>query len=508
MKISDRIASLLLPISAVFMEIFLAYPWFVWTGKWPTLHWERTPLSILSIICLVAGSFLATRFFSSRQWSSRLVQLAIVGIGLIVVFVSIRIEYGNGVDLFSLSWFNYIGKIIIDSFSNLSSIVLALPAAAFLWWRGMLIGRRRDYNYIRSNLIYGVGSFVVLALLWSVTIEQTTFNNMAASIGPCIVGFLFFGLAGTAFCNLRNVQIRMPQGETRQVSYGRWFPIVTSIVVTIIGLGGIVAMATLLDVAGFIKKLFGNLSGIYETLLYWLSFPLKYILTPFEWLARKFLEWLIKILGSKPLQPDGNQGQMDELPEIVPGITPENWLTLIKWAIFIIVVIVVTVLIARSIEKNRRRRIETSTDYEETHESLWRWSNLFNGLLQIIKTLFGRFFPKKLSTGNVQIGYSDGRQTEQTAAVLRIRDIFKHLLKDALKAGIGRRLSETPLEYANRFNEKTADVSKEMDELTELYVEVRYGDAGVGSDKIEHANNLWRQIRETLNRLKTEQNLN
>ena len=507
MKISDRIASLLLPISAVFMEVFLAYPWFVWTGRWPTLHWERTPLSILSVICLVGGSFLATRFFSSRQWSSRLIQLAIVGLGLIVVFISIRIEYGNGVDLFSLSWFNYIGKIILDSFSNLSSIVLALPAAAFLWWRGMLIGRRRDYNYIRSNLIYGVGSFVVLGLLWWVTIEQTTFN-MAASIGPYIVGFLFFGLAGTAFSNLRNIQIRMPQGETRQVSYGRWFPIVTSIVVTIIGLGGIVAMATSLDVAGFIKKLFGNLSGIYETLLYWLSFPLKYILTPFEWLARKFLEWLIKILGSKPLQPEGNQGQMDELPEIVPGITPENWLTIIKWALFIIVVVVVTVLIARSIEKNRRRRTETSTDYEETHESLWRWSNLFNGLLQFINMFFRRFFPRKLLTGNVQMGHSDGRQTEQTAATLRIRDIFKHLLKDALKAGIGRRLSETPLEYANRFNEKTADVSKEMDELTELYVEVRYGDAGVGSDKIEYANNLWHQIRERLNRLKTEQNLN
>ncbi len=212
MKISDRIASLLLPLSAVFMEVFLAYPWFVWTGRWPTLHWERTPLNILSVICLVGLSFLAARFFTSRQWSFRLIQLSIIGFGLIVVFISIRIEYGNGVDLFALGWFNYIGKIILDSFSNLSSIVLALPAAAFLWWRGMLIGRRQDYNYIRSNLIYGVGSFVVLVLLWWITIEQTTFNNMAATIGPYIVGFLFFGLAGTAFSNLRNVQIRMPQG--------------------------------------------------------------------------------------------------------------------------------------------------------------------------------------------------------------------------------------------------------------------------------------------------------
>jgi hypothetical protein len=491
MRFLDKITSLLLPLSAILMEVFVVCPWFIWTGKWATLHWGRPPLGIFSVLSLVGISVIATRFFSSRHWSFRVIQLTVAGIGLIVVFLSIRIEYGNGIEVFSLDWFTYFGQLILDSFSDLSSIVLALPAAALLWWRGMRIGRRSDYNYISSNLIYGAGSFVVLGFIWWASIERTTFNSMATSLGLYVAGFLFFGLTGTAFSNLRNVRIRMPEGETQQISYRRWLPVVTGIVITIMGLGAIVATAASLNVGDFIKRIFGNLSGVYQTVINWLSYPLKYIFMPFEWLARTILEWLIRILGSKPLQPEGNEGEAQELPEIIPGVTPEDWLTILKWAIFIIVVVIVTVVIARSVEKNRRRKTETRADYEESRESLWNWSQLFDGLIRTLKRLFGRFITRKLASDTSHEGQISRRQGEQSAAVLKIRDI-------------GRRRNETPYEYADRFNEKALRVSEEMNELTGLYVEVRYGESDAGGDQIEHANKLWREIRERLNQLNTE----
>lgn len=503
MRMPDRIAFLFLPLSAVLMEGSGAYPWFVWAGKWGALNWQKPPLSIFSIIALVGGSFVATRFFTSRAWSSRLIQLAIVGTGLIVVFMSIRIEFGYGIPLFSFQWFTRMGRIILESFSNLNSIVFALPAAAFLWWRGMRMGRRQDYNYVSSNLIFGAASFVILGILWWASIGSSPFSNMATTIGPYIAGFLFFGLAGTAFSNLRNVRFKMPQSETQQMSYGRWFPIVLGLVVTIVTLGGIVATASSLDFAGLMKKFLTNFSGFFEKLVYYLFYPIKYILIPFEWLGRTIMEWLIKLFGVKP-QPTGEEGAGEKMPELIPGITPENFLTLLKWALFIIAVIIVTVVIARSIEKNRRRKAETTRDYEETHESLWKWNAFFFGLWKLVKTFFLRFSKKRILHEAAAGGFSNARQSEQSVTTLKIREIFKHLLRDASKMGIGRRVSETPLEYAQRFNQKTADVSKEMNELTKLYVEVRYSDSVTGDERITYANNLWRQIKERINRLKTE----
>jgi hypothetical protein len=503
MRITDRFAAIFLPLSVVLMEVFGAYPWFVWAGRWETLNWLRPPLSIFSIIALVGGSFLAMRFFISRNWSYRSVQLAIAVSGLIVVFTLIRVEYGYGIPFFSIDWFVRMGHVILESFYNLNSIVFALPAAAFLWWRGMRMGHRQDYNYISSNMIFGAASFVILGFVWWASIGSDSFIGMATTIGPYIAGFLFFGLSGTAFSNLRNVGFRMPQGETQRVSYGRWFPVVTGLVLTVITLGGIIASASSLDVASGVKKIFSNFSTFLQTLIYWLLYPLKYILIAFEWLGRTIMEWLIRILKIQP-QPTGQEGAGEQTPEIIPGVTPETFLTILKWVLFVIAVIIVTFIIARTVERNRRRRAETTHDYEETHESLWRWSALFSRLARFIKSLFIHFLPKNVLSANPVTGHHTTRQTEQSAATLKIREIFKRLLRDASNAGIARRISETPLEYARRFNQKTTDVSTEMDELTELYVEVRYSDINAGDERINHANNLWRRIKERLELLKSE----
>jgi hypothetical protein len=501
----NRLPMLLLPLSAVLMEVFWGYPWFIWIGKWETLHWQKPPLNIFSILSLVVISFLTTRFLLNRSWSSRAIKITIAGLGLLVVLIVMRIEYGNGIELLSTGWFVYIGKIILNSFSNLNSIVFAFPAAAYFWWRGMLLGRAREYNYIRSNVVYGAGSYVVLGMVWWITMGAITFRDMANAIGPYIAAFFFFGLVGTAFNNLRNVQKRMPQEETQTISYGRWLPLVVGIVTVIVAVGSIVATATTLDIAGNIKRFFSMFSGFIETVLTWLAIPMEYIFMPFEWIARNLIELLVRLLGVKPIQQDGEMGS-GEIPEIVPGTTPEDWLTVIKWSLFIIVVIVVTILIARSIEKNRRHRNETNPSLDETHESLWSWRMFFANLILFFKRLFGRFLPKKIVKGIASLGGVITSQTEPSVTTLKIREVFKHLLRDASKSGIGRQCFETPLEYAHRFTEEVPETAASMQELTELYVLVRYSDSEASAIHVTRANSLWHQIRERLKRFRTENN--
>lgn len=502
----NRIATLLVPLSAIVMEVCWGYPWLIWTGKWETLHWGAPPLTGFALLFLVSISFLLTRFLINRSWSNLATKLAMAGIGLVIVFVVIRIEYGYDIEPFSGYWFVYIGRIILNSFSQFNSIVLALPAAAYFWWRGMLLGRKEEYNYISSNVVFGAGSFVILGFIWWATMGTTSFGDMTDAIGIYVAAFFFFGLIGTSLNNLRNVQKRMKPDEIQPISYGRWVPLVVGLVTVIIAIGGFIATITSLDIAGYIKRSGSTISHWLEIVLPWLALPLKYILMPFEWLAREIFELLIRLFGVRSIEPEGEQGAGEVTPEIVPGATPEDWLRIIKWALFIIVVIVVTILIARSIERSRRRRMETTPDIEESRESLWSWRMLFNGLIQFFIRIFGRFMPKREGKEERLPGSMPVSQTESSVTTLKIRDIFKHLLRDASKIGIGRRRSETPFEYAQRFSKEIPETNQPMQELTNLYVQVRYSDSDAGNEQIIQANSLWKQIKEYMKQLKTDKN--
>ena len=502
----NKIMTFLLPLSAILMEVFWGYPWLIWTGKWETLHWEVPPLSGFAVLCLVGISFLVTRLLIDRSWLPLVKRMIIAGIGLCVVFLIIRIEYGEGYELFSGTWFVDMGKTILNSFSNFNSIVLALPAAAYFWWRGMLLGRKREYNYIRSNVIFGAGSFVVLGMVWWATMGMSTFREMANAIGIYVAAFFFFGLMSAALNNLLNVQKRMKVEETQTISYGRWIPLVAVLMGIVIAIGGLIASITSLNIADYIKRFWSMISSFMQTVIFpFLAIIFKYILMPFEWIAQNIFEWLLRTFGTKPLQPQGEEDAGDLQPEILPGITPEEWLTIIKWALFIIVVIVVTILIARSVEKNRRRQTERGPELEESRESLWSWRLVFIGFVQFFIRIFRHFLPKKVDK-KVISGTLSSSYTMPSATTLKIREVFKHLLRDASKAGIGRRRNETPYEYTKRFVKEIPDATIPMRELTELYVNVRYSDTDARNDQIIHANSLWNQIKEQLKRLKSGNN--
>jgi hypothetical protein len=129
----------------------------------------------------------------------------------------------------------------------------------------------------------------------------------------------------------------------------------------------------------------------------------------------------------------------------------------------------------------------------------------FTSLILFFKRLFGRFLPKKMANGIALLGGVVTSQIEPSVTTLKIREVFKHLLRDASKAGLGRRRSETPLEYAQRFIKEIPDADAPMHELTQLYVRVRYSDYDAGDSHIVHVNGLWRQIRELLKIRKSEQ---
>ena len=135
------VAAFLFPLTVILMEVFWLYPWLAWVGQWPAFTLQRPPLSLTSLILLMSVSFFATRFFLSQGRSLQWIRLSIVSCGLATIFILVRVEYGAGFGILSGSWFVYTGRIFLNSFSQPHQIVAALAVAAYIWWRGIRLGR-------------------------------------------------------------------------------------------------------------------------------------------------------------------------------------------------------------------------------------------------------------------------------------------------------------------------------------------------------------------------------
>ena len=69
---------------------------------------------------------------------------------------------------------------------------------------------------------------------------------------------------------------------------------------------------------------------------------------------------------------------------------------------------------------------------------------------------------------------------------------------EASSVGKARRYQETPYEYARRLGKDLPEGVEPVDEITDLYVEVRYGDIEAGDTQVNYANRLWRTLRRLL----------
>ena len=93
------------------MEVFWIYPWLVWFREMPSFHWERTSLTLLSLIFLVGVPFFINRYIPGHRKSLQILKLIMV---LVTILVVLRVEYGAGIGLFSGQWFVHIGKLIVE----------------------------------------------------------------------------------------------------------------------------------------------------------------------------------------------------------------------------------------------------------------------------------------------------------------------------------------------------------------------------------------------------------
>jgi hypothetical protein len=63
---------------------------------------------------------------------------------------------------------------------------------------------------------------------------------------------------------------------------------------------------------------------------------------------------------------------------------------------------------------------------------------------------------------------------------------------------MGRRNFETPYEYRGRLGQMVPDSNESLAELTDLYVNVRYGETEPQRRQVNRANSLWQALKRLL----------
>ncbi|GAG53259.1 unnamed protein product, partial [marine sediment metagenome] len=155
---------------------------------------------------------------------------------------------------------------------------------------------------------------------------------------------------------------------------------------------------------------------------------------------------------------------------------------------------VVIFILAKAISRFRAQRARE--EIEEIHESLWSWRGLKDDL-QLLFGMMGQKFKRKRAPAVPEHDMDD-----DISRRLNIREIYRHLLWEAARSGVARRRHETASEYAGRLGQAVPDTSEPLDRLTDLYIDVRYGETSPPEEQVDNANSIWGTLRGLLRRIR------
>ncbi len=486
------ITSVFSPLVIIMMEVSVIYSWLVWFGEWPASGVQQPALSLASLIILFCISYIVTRFLLRSQWSIGWIQLSIIGGGLLAIMIAVRIDYTSDYGLFDGGWFVFIGNKILTGLPGMQSMLIAFLVGVFIWWRGIRWGRSRlQTEEVYRSFLVGTFALIFLIVIWGLTLGSDSLIDFTSTTGFYIIGYFLFGLLALSLGNLRFIQGKIVAKEgTGTFMSRRWVAIILGVIAVIICIGIGLSAIFSRNIITVVGQGINNIADWLYDVIYYVLLPFSYISHLIQWVMR----WIIDLLMSgepvEPMEFEWDQ-ELEETEEIIRRGLPPEAIMAIKWIIFALIVGLVIFILARAV-----RRIMSSGEYkdiEQVDESLFSWDGLKTDLKLLFSQLGNRFRRgKRIPVGSM---YDD------TEGGLNIREIYQRLLWESSQLKIGRKDNETPYEYAVRFRRTIPESSEYLNELTNVYIDVRYGDIQVKENQIKSANNLWSKLKNLLRKL-------
>jgi hypothetical protein len=486
----DWLSVVFYPLAVILMEAFWVSPWLNWVGVWPFFSAARPVLSLASVIIVIVASLVITRVFTQKKLPLWTIQLIVIGSGLVTMLLVLAVEYADGYTFLSASWFGHIGQVLGNTFTHASTIVVAIPAIIYLWWRGIMLGQSTSYfKDIYRSFILGMAALIALIIFWQISAASGSIPKPGSEIGINVIAFFFFGLLAIAISHLYNMRRTMPKEEARLTSVWRWLPVMLGVIGGVIIIGFGVASAISPDFIQVLgngaQAVLGFLGKIFEYIMYPIIYIVQGLAIAFQWFMRLFSG------GQAETSEFSGNMTMPDMAVVQTGELSPTVTAIIKWSVLAIIIAVVIFILARAISRYRARHAQE--DFDEVRESLFSWRGLRDDLKELFKSMGRKRKPPKPAPYHFD---------EDAAGRLDIREIYRHMQWEAGRSGIPRRRHETAGEYARRIEHIVPDSAPPLSSLTDMYENVRYGEEIASVDKENSANSIWQTLKGLLRKLR------
>jgi len=492
LKKVNWIADIFAPLAVILMEVFCLCAWLIYIGSLPMVTNPRPALGFLSLLFLLGGSFVVTRFFLKQKWPMVWIQLTIILCGLIALFLVLRLEYAAGFNLFGGQWFASYGRALLNFFTQYPPFVFAIIAGLYLWWRGISLARSRLYfEDIYQAFLIQLATLVFLIISWNFTYKSGAMKNITSNIGVYIVGFFFFGLLALALSNLRVLQEKFKKrGDLSRDLGRRWLITIVVVICGVVLLG--IGFATIFSTQfiSLLGKAMSSVSGVYSDIVYFILLVVGFLVTWIYYIGAFFLSLITQ--GAKPEPPQPIQQVIPKNDQTTTTSLSPHFVLIIKIVILVLIAVLVIRLIMKAIQ--RRHQKEMTEDVQEEQESLWSWAGFKADLLVFLQAIL-RLFIRKKKPAPVDTAADWLTADDNHGRRLSVREIYQHLLRQGAHLKMPREKYETPSEYARRLGQTIPAGKEPLHEITDLYIGVRYGERPAEEKQTDKANSIWEKLR-------------
>lgn len=372
---------------------------------------------------------------------------------------------------------------ISSSINGLASLdpgtVLVIFTVLWLWWRGLTLGRETIKPVVAWRR-FELG--LLFFMIWVFILARMQGSNFqAGSALGLFIFFIFVGLLSVVFARISYVGDS--QGAQENPFDRRWFVMTFSILIATVGLAAILGALLSGQYSVMLALLADGLKFLVAVFIFVVSVPwlfLSYLFIPLYPLIRQGLaQPTPNPSDAYPLNP-GLNPPFSQVPE--PGPLPATVVTIIFWALIVLIIISLIVRARRSGAWVVRKRVSSQESLLQPGEA----RHLMRKALREMADEMAR----KL------------RPAQRMYAAARIRWVYRQLMALSVELNNPRKPGQTPLEFLPELGELFTDLNSDLSLITNAYIKVRYGKYPETEEEVDAVEASWRRIEAEGKRLK------
>ncbi|MEP7356523.1 MAG: DUF4129 domain-containing protein [Anaerolineales bacterium] len=462
---------LLPPAVAVLNSAWLGL-WVLWSVRAVPAEISAPPISPVVLWLLFLGAAILTRRLVYADEPGLNPRFALAGLGVLAVFAATWLTHG------ALNLPSYFAALV-DWGDFISPVFVGVLACAFMWWRGIVLGRSQlPHENLERAFYGGIGAMAML-------FAANQYRPLIAPSEALLAALTFFatGLGSLSLVSITRAR-RLEESET-----GHWPALNRYWLGTVAGVIGSILLGGLLAASLLSPATFAQLNQAFEFLVNILTVAfvvyvgtLVFLMT---WLLQPLIARLAEALSGSPLRlfaapnweqtAEVTQDYFDRYPvlnfvrqglvllAIAGGLALIFW-----WAV-------------------RRFNRLTRKDTDETRDSIATRDLLLEQLLNLFRRK-----PPAAPPEPPFLALAGPRDDPR----LMVRRAYQAMLEWALSLSLpARRAGQTPQAYAETIAQALPQGRPELDVLTRAYLAARYAGEAPSLEEARSAQGAVRQLQ-------------